>query len=439
MGFASSLVSLSDGTLPASFEGLKSQIPLDWIQSCLADNGIATLRKRKLPVERMIWLVIGMGLYRNRSIPEIVSRLDLVVAGRDGKKRLVSKSAITPARDRLGSEPLRDLFCATAEHWGLPSADRHAWRGLKIFGIDGTAMRVPDSPENRKTFGLFAGSAYPVIRLAALMALRSRLILDCSFSGCRTSENTLAHELLSSIPDHSLTIMDRYYHNYSLWQKVRLSGQHRHWLVRAREDLRCWTVVERFRSGDELVEICPSEATLRKHPGLHKVILARAIRYRRAGFRTRTLLTSLLDPKKYPASEIAELYHERWELEIGYGEIKTVTLEGKETIRSKTPERVRQELWGLLIAYNLVRREIDAAAEELKLAPNRISFSATLRLMRDLFFWAEVASPGKLPKMVQEMRVDLRQFILPPRRARSYPRHVKSPQRHYGVNVGHSA
>jgi len=130
------------------------------------------------------------------------------------------------------------------------------------------------------------------------------------------------------------------------------------------------------------------------------------------------------------AAEMVELYHERWELELGYDEIKTHTRASEEAIRSETPERVRQEVWGIAIAYNLVRREMEAMAKALDLPPRRISFRGSLLLIRDLFVWASVSSPGSLPKMVTQFRLDLRQMILPPRRSeRCYPRHVKIKMR----------
>lgn len=439
MNLTSSLLSLSDGSLPESFDGLKSQLPLDWIRSCLSNHGIATLRRRKLPVDQVVWMVIGMALYRNRSIPEIVDRLDLVLPDADGNKQTVAEGAITPARDKVGAQPLRDLFQATSDHWGLESAENLSWRGLKVLGMDGVMLRVPDSLENRKEFGLQNGSSYPLIRLVTLMALRSRLMLNCAFSGCRTSELMLAKELLPSIPDSSLTIADRYYHCYWIWNAIRDEPKNRHWLVRARDDYRVWKVIKKFGPGDELAELRIRDDYRRDHPEMPEAIRVRVIRYRRAGFKTRILLTSLLDPILFPAKELANLYHERWELEIGYNEIKTTMLEQREAIRSRTPERVRQEIWGLLTAYNLIRREIEIAAGQLKVAPSRISFSMALRLARDLFWWAEVASPAKWPKMYEEMRFDLRRFVLPERRARSCPRHVKRPQRKYPGNVGHPA
>lgn len=435
MSLSSSLVALGDGRLPETFEGLRSHLPLEWIQDCLEKQGVATLRRRKLPVENVVWLIVGMALFRDRPIPEIVQRLDLVLPGEDGQRQDVANSAITPARDRLGFEPLRRLFEATARRWAGESAERYPWRGLTLLGIDGTTLRVPDSAENRRVYESFSGSNYPIVRLAMLMALRSRVALDCSFAGGRTSETTLAKDLLGSIPDSSLTILDRYFHNYEIWHRIHSQGENRHWLVRAREDLRgSWKTLERLGPGDELVEIAVRQSTRSKHPELPEVLRIRVIRYRRAGFKTRILVTSLLDPKLYPAREVAELYHERWELELAYDEIKTQALERQEAIRSQSPERVRQELLGLMIAYNLVRREMEGMAMRLELPANRISFQATLMMMRDLFCWAEVASPGKLPSMLAEMRLKLESFVLPPRRARRYPRLLKMRASKYGIN-----
>lgn len=436
MSLASSLAILGDGSLPEKYEGLKSHLPSEWIAACLKQHGIASVRKRKLPVEQVVWLVIGMALYRDRPISEIVGRLELVLPGKDGERRGIAKAAIPPARDRLGSEPMAELFGLTAESWAGASADAHRWRGLRLLGMDGSTLRVPDSPENREAFHVCNGSSYPSVRVAALMVLRSRLLRGFAMADCRTSEMTLGRGLASEIPDDSVTVMDRYYYSYALWQAIRTEKTNRHWLVRARKDV-MWRVVEEYGPCDQLVEIEVGKATQKKHPELPATIRARAIRDERPGYRPRVLLTSLLDPKLYPGREIGALYVERWELEQGYDEIKTETLEQEETLRSKTPERIRQELWGLTVAYNLIRRQMESVAMECKVAPSRISFRGSLMLLRDLFFWAEVATPGSLPKMMAKMRLNMRYLILPPRRARSYPRRVKSPQRKYLTNRTH--
>ena len=443
MGLASALVHLGDGTLPDSFEGLKSQVDVEWIESALASGGVATVRHRKLASEQVVWLAVGMGLYRDRPIAELVKRLDLVLPDPGGKRQRVSQGAIPPARDRVGAEPLRALFQTTARHWALASAEHHRWRGLMVLGADGTTLRVPDSGENRERFGLppsdRGGASYPQVRAVGLMVLRSHLLLDFDFAGCQVGEITLAAPMLRRVPEQSLTILDRNFINYHLWHQISASAQERHWLVRARQGMK-WHAVKRLGRGDELVKIERSRKLRYEHPELPEMLLVRTVRYRRKGFRSQILLTSLLDPAKYPAGEIAELYHERWELELGYDEIKTHTLEREESIRSKSPERVAQEIWGLAVAYNLVRHEMDAVAEKCGVAPGRISFRGSLRLIRDLFMWAEVASPGKLPKMIRDMRIEMEDLILPPRRSqRRYPRHVKIKMSNYARNAAHPA
>lgn len=445
MGLTSSLASLADGTLPASFEGLKSHIDQKWITSALTKHGVATVRKRKLPADKVVWLAVGIALYRDRPIPEVVSRLDLVLPDENGERQHVTNGAIVEARNRVGAEPVEELFGTTARHWALESADKHRWRGLMVLGGDGTMMRVPDTAENREAFGLppssssRGSSGYPQIRAVGLMVLRSHLLLDFAFAGCGTGELALAQPLIERVPERSVTILDRYFVNHLLWHNIRSGGQQRHWLVRARSNTK-WRVIEKLGRGDDLVEVEFTRELRREHPELPKSFRARAVRYRRKGFQQRVLLTSLLDPTQYPASEIAELYHERWELELGYDEIKTEMLEREEAIRSQAPERVRQEVWGLAVAYNLVRREMEAAATQWGVPPRRLSFGMSLRAVRDLFLWAATASPGSLPKMLEGLRFDLRHFILPPRRSeRRYARQVKIKMSGYARNARHPA
>lgn len=146
------------------------------------------------------------------------------------------------------------------------------------------------------------------------------------------------------------------------------------------------------------------------------------------------VLTSLLDADHYPAAEFVELYHERWEIELGYDEIKTHMLARQETIRSKTPDGVRQEIWGIAIAYNLVRLEMERAAAEAKVAPNRISFVYTLALVcRE---WQRASAPraaiGNIPRDLATLRLNLKRLVLPQRRPnRSFPRAVKIKMSNY--------
>jgi hypothetical protein len=438
----SSLISLSDGTLPASFKGLKSLVAVEWVREALRRGGTAKVRNRKMTVEDVVWLVIGMSLYRNRPMVDVAHHLDLVMPDKKGRPGTLSKGAIPQARESLGVDPVRALFMITAEHWAQESGERYRWRGLMVLGADGSTLRIPDSAENRSKFGLPPGSrstaGYPQVRVAVLMVLRSHQWLAFDFADFGTGEGTVAWPLIQRVPERSLTVMDRYYIDHAQLWGLTQRGEDRHWLLRARKNLR-WTVVKRLGKGDDLVEMPIDRSRRRKDPSLPESFLARAVRYERKGYRPQTLLTSLLDNKAYPAQEIVELYHERWELELGYDELKTDVLEREEAIRSQTPDGVRQELWGMAIAYNLVRREMDIAARELGLPPRRISFVFCLRLIRDFFHWSAITqTPGALPKRLEQMRVDLRRLVLPARRGdRHYPRHVKIKMSGYSRNHGH--
>jgi len=175
-----------------------------------------------------------------------------------------------------------------------------------------------------------------------------------------------------------------------------------------------------------------SPAARRKDPSLPRTWRARLITYRMKGFRPQTLLTSLLDAEAYPAPELAALYHERWELELGYDEIKTELLDREETIRSRSPAGVRQELWGIFLGYNLVRLEMKRVADDAGVEPTRISFVGALRLICDEWMWCAIASAGVIPKNLRKLRAALAALILPPRRSqRRYPRAVKIKMSNY--------
>lgn len=415
--------SVDDG----AFERFQRSIDPEWVEEALEATGTATLRRRRLPAEQVIWLVLGMALYRHRPIDELVSRLDLALPG--SGRASMAKSAVAQARARLGADPLKWLFERCSRKWGHESARRHDWRGLALYGVDGTTIRVPDSPENREHFGGprlrdDGQSGYPLARVVTLMALRSHILCAASI-GPFGDERPYARPLWDQVPDDSLVIVDRNFLVASILIPLASERKNRHWLTRARVTMK-WTVLKKLGSGDELVEVKTDEAR-KTNPELPRVWTMRAVRYQRRGFPPQTLLTSLVDPLAYPASELRELYHERWELELGFDEVKTELLERQEAIRSKTPNGVMQELWAVGLAYNLIRLEMERIADEASVAPVRISFVASLRLIRDEWMWAAASiSPGAIPKNLRRLREELKRFILPPRRPeRLFPRAVK--------------
>ena len=409
---------------PPDLEGFRRYIRPEWIDEALHATGTATVRRRRLPSEQVIWVVLGMALFRDRPLEDVVSKLDLALPG----SGTIARSSVTQARDRVGSEPLRWLFERCGSKWAHESAQAHLWRGLRLYGIDGTSVRAPNTIENRETFGGHSPRGiecgYPLVRIVVLMALRSHLLAAANlgrYEGIHEIE--YAKPLLDSIPESSLTILDRGYTSAPFLLNIESKAE-RHWLIRSKKNAR-YEVIERFGPNDELVEMKVSAQTRKKDPSLPLTWRARRIRYQIPGFSEQHLLTSLCDPKRFPAREIVALYHERWELELGYDEIKTEMLEREEAIRSKKPDGVRQELRGILLAYNLVRLEMESIANQEKIEPTRISFIESLRLIRSEWDWLTVTSPGAIPKRLAALRRNVKRYILPPRRKRSYPRATK--------------
>lgn len=412
-------------------EALKQHLDPAWVEEALQWAGTTTIRRRRLPADQVVWLVIGMALMRREPLEYVVDMLDLALP--DRRQTTIARSSIAQARQRLTEDPLAYLFTVTAAEWAGRSAESHQWRGFSLYALDGSTMRVADSPENRATFGgqkAGAGrgeSGYPQVRVVALLAARSHLLSAFRFADYHTGETTLARDIWREVPENSLVLIDRNFLIKKELIHLETSGN-RHWLSRTKKNTK-WAIVEKLGRDDYLVELEVHEA------GLPRTWTIRAIHYQRKGHARSTLLTSLTDAKQYPAKEIVALYHERWEVELAYDEIKTHLLDRQETIRSRTPAGVRQELWGIAIAYNLVRLEMERAAAELDLPPTRISFVFALRYVRETFFWMSgraFKSTGTIPSRLSRLRRDVKRLILPPRRPeRAYPRAVKVKMSNY--------
>jgi hypothetical protein len=417
--------------LPGSFDQFARHLKPEWIEDALIATGTASVRRRRLPADQVLWLVIGMALMRNESIERVAALLSLALPSTTG--RLVAPSALAQARQRLGDEPVEYIFSATGAEWSARSAERHRWKGLGLYAMDGSNIRVPDSHENWKKFcgqdsnSKRAGSAYPTVRVVGLMAVRSHTLSAMRLGPYKTGEVTLARELWPHIPDNSLTIVDRNFLVVADLNQLCGDGTNRHWMTRAKSTVRLRTL-QRFGPGDEFVEIQLSASTRERNPGLPEKWVARAIRYRRKGFPPSTVLTSLIDATKYPGNEVVGLYHERWEIELGYDEIKTHMLAREEAIRSRTPIGVLQELWAIGLAYNLVRVEMERAADEAGVVPTRISFVNALSMICHAWIvWSTPPlAPGRIPSALTDLRQRLRLLLLPERRPeRSFPRVVK--------------
>lgn len=420
---------------PTAFKFAAEHLPAAWIEEALRATGTASVRRRKLPAEHVVWLAIGMAMFRDRSIAAVVSHLNLARDPADphGRGASVVRAAIAQARARVGDKPLAFLFEKTAHAWSYADADKHRWRGLAVFAVDGTTMNVADTPANEAYFGRprngKGAGGYPQARLVALSVPRTHAIAALAIGPCTTSEPALAAQLWDRVPERSVAILDRGFFSYTKLHILQ-QGAQRHWLTRAKSNLASANM-RPLGEGDALVDLATARHTRKANPGLPDPFTVRAIRYQRNGFRPQTLLTSLLDPKAFPAAEIVALYHERWEIELGFDETKTHMLERKESLRSKMPAGTRQEIWGVAIAYNVVRRMMAEVADAAGVPPRRISFWNSLLAIRMLAYTAWDVAPGMLPTLLRTLQRDLSLMVLPERKARSSPREVKIKMSQY--------
>lgn len=175
--------------------------------------------------------------------------------------------------------------------------------------------------------------------------------------------------------------------------------------------------------------------------GHAETLVARRLVYQRKGYRPQALLTSMCDPQAYPAKEVVALYHQRWELELGFDKVKTEMLAREETLRSRRPQGVEQEIWGVLLAYYLVRLEMARVAKLVGVEPVQLSFSGMLMMQLQLWQMMPLHYPGAITKLIASWEAQMQRLLLPARRSeRNYPRAVKVKMSNYSrkrpVSVG---
>lgn len=420
----------------AGLDRLAEHLPTAWIEEALAATGTASIRRRRLPAEQVVWLVIALALYRGQSMPEVLASLDLALPSASDQP--VSKSAVSQARQRLGAAPLQSLFDQTARAWCAQDAERHAWKGLSLWAMDGTTFRAADSAKNRAHFGAQAYASgrlasYPQVRAVSVTAIPTHLVANVAFGEYGQNEMLYAKTLIAGIADHSLTVFDRGFLSAEILLGLTQGGQERHYLIPAKSNTK-WEVL----SGEEddcLVRMRVSAQARAKSPELPEHWTARAVRMVCASGKQRVLLTSLLDRRRYKAEALAECYRRRWEIETSYRELKQSMLGEALTLRSQQPEGVEQEIWGALIAYNLVRLEMAKAALQAKVEPTDLSFLRALHILQHEMIWAVGMAPGKLPAHLLRLRLQMQFAIVEKRRGRQCPRLVKALPQRYAVRV----
>lgn len=378
-----------------------------------------------------------MGLYRDRSITDVVSKLDLVLSTQEGET--LAASSIAQARQRLSDAPLRELFTLTAQHWTQQEDKDDLWHGLRLFAVDGTLFRTPDTAELAEHFEYIKHrpdrhTEYPMVRLCALMSLRSRLIHDVKFGPANTGEVSYAKQLSPQIK--SLTLFDRCYLSAELLINWQRRQEEAHWLVPVKGNTK-YRVLEILGEGDSLVEMQVSPHARKQDSSLPEFWQARLIECVDESGDYKGFITSLADVENYPADSLRYVYQERWSIENGYGELKQFQLNTATLLRSQKVSGIYQEIWGLLTAYNLIRMEMSQIAREAKVTPLRISFVMAMRLIQDELIWCSLGKPGTIPIKLRRMRENVKQFILPEKRKRPKKRTVRISKTQYPVHSKH--
>ena len=414
------------------FSSLSELLSPELIDTCLEEAGVATLRKRRLPLDMVVWAIVGMALFRHIPMGQIVNHLDIMLPG---KRPFVAPSAVVQARQRLGVEPVKRVFEQTQALWHQQTPHPH-WCGLTLLGVDGVVWRAPDSPANQAAFARTRNAqgeaSYPQVRMVCQMELTSHLLTGSVFDSVAKSEMELTPELIASTPDHSLTLFDRGFYSLGLLQAWQSAGEQRHWLL----PLKKGTQYQETRSlgrQDRLVTLATSPQARKKWPDLPSTMPARLL-CRKVNGKAVQVLTSMTDPLRFPAADIVDLYSHRWEIELGYREMKQSLLGNRLTLRSRTPTMVYQELWGTLLAYNLIRFQMARMAYSLDAVhPNQLSFHRAAHwIIKELTVLPWV-SPGRVPGVLQSMLEMAPAFVLPERRERSYPRSVRPRPKKYPI------
>jgi len=361
-------------------------VPLDRVRQVLAETGKASERERDLPAHIMVYYVIALALYMSASTREVLRCLLEGLRWLWGAEavRVAGKSGIAQARTRLGAAPLRRLHDQLVRPVAT-RATRGAWyRQWRLVSLDGSCLDVVDSEANRKAFGLpgasRGASAFPQLRFVALVENGTHVLFGTHPGRCEDGETTLARPALAALRPGMLCLADRQFFGHALWQEAAATGADLLWRVKRNVRLPRETALG---DGSYLTTVYPSEKSRRRRA---EGVRVRTIEHRLEGIADAEplyrLVTTLLDPAQAPATDLAALYHERWEIEGALDELKTHRRGAGVVLRSKTPELVRQEFRGLLLAHFAVRGLMHEAALRADEDPDRLSFLHAVRVVR---------------------------------------------------------
>ena len=387
---ARTLASLPAGSRITDFISLgvvAKFFPVEKVHDALNQTKRASVRERDLPAHVVVYYVIALALYMRSSYREVLRCLLEGVQwllDPSATVKVAGKSGISQARSRLGAEPFKALY----ESVVAPIAESHtkgAWyRQWRIVSLDGSTLDVADTVENDAAFGRpgasRGSSAFPKIRFVALLENGTHVLWNARMADYATDEIALAREVVPALRKGMLCLADRFFPGYTLWKEAAKTGADLLWRVRQNARLE---VDRRLPDGSYLSRIYASTKDRRRQ---RNAIVVRVIEYRLKDVPGAEpiyrLIATILDPAAAPAKELAALYHERWEIETALDELKTHLRGAQIVLRSKTPELVRQEFYGLLMAHYAVRGLMHEAALRAGQDPDRLSFLHSVRVVQ---------------------------------------------------------
>ena len=410
---------------------LQDIYPREVIEQVLTDCHAWEKREKALNMVAIVYLVIAMSLFPRLKLSGVLRRLasGARFLWSDPNEAVPTDGAICQRRQQLAVTAVRHLFRRCCRPLATP-ATKGAFRfGRRVVAIDGTCEDVADDPHNATYFGRISSgpnqSPFPQLRALYLQECGTHAIFDAVPAPCRVAEARLAPVLLRSITAEMLVLLDRGLFAGPLIEGIRekqahvLVGLESHVLTQP------W---KRLCDGSYLAWLSP-----RSSRGLQKPLLLRVITYQinapdlPCHGQIRRLATTLLDPKQAPAKELIALYHERWEVELSIDEHKTHLRLGQQPLRSRRPETVLQEFYGMLLLHYGLRFLMHQAATGADMDPDRLSFCQTIELVQHAVYEFAIVALEERPALMERLLADLRACPLPPRRLRFHARVVKRP------------
>jgi hypothetical protein len=382
--------------------GLLTKVfPPGVVDEVIAEAGRTEQRHRLLPARVMAYFAVGMALHSEGSYEDVLGLLTDGLAWADpdaGPVRLPSRSAIFQARDRLGAEPLKGLFGRVAQPLATIETPGAWLAGRRLVAIDGTTLDVADTEANDEFFGrpgVNKGerSAFPQARIVGVAECGTHAVFDGVIGPYTTGENTLAREVVGRLEPGMLVLADRGFCGFPLWSLAVATGADLLW--RAKSNMKP-SHLDTLADGSWLAEFTPSGNAGRGAKGLVIRVIDYEVDDGRGGSSgPYRLFTTLLDPAEAPAEELAFAYTQRWEIELAFDELKTHQRGARTVLRSKSPALVEQEIWGHLCCHYAIRTLMFEAAHDADVDPDRVSFTAALRITRRSLSQARDFSPSE--------------------------------------------